>query len=126
MMGDPDAGSYIVQGFRAYSETSWRWALDHPLLRFTLPEAGPLQFTMDINLPKPTFHETGPVTLAITVNGKPFDRPHYDRAGDYHYARAVPDAFLHKPGENLVAIDPDKTVGAEKLGFVLSRAGFVE
>ncbi|HEV2447984.1 MAG TPA: hypothetical protein VGS58_18770, partial [Candidatus Sulfopaludibacter sp.] len=44
MMGDPDAGSYIVQGFRAYSETSWRWALDHPVLRFTLPEAGPLQF----------------------------------------------------------------------------------
>ena len=125
-MGDPNADSYIVQGFRDHSETSWRWAHDHAVLRFTLPDAGPLQFTMDITLPEPTFRETGPVTLAISINGKPFDRPHYDHAGDYHYQRAVPDRLLHEPGENLVAIDPDKTVGAEKLGFVLARAGFVE
>lgn len=126
MMGDPDSSSYVVQGFRAKSEGEWRWALDHPMLRFTLPEAGPLQLDVDFTLPEGTFQMTGPVTLAIAVNGHPLDRAHYDRAGSYHYVHAVPDAMLHKPGENLVAIDPDKVATPGKLGFVLSGAGFVE
>ena len=126
IMGDPDSGSYVVQGFRARSEGEWRWALDHPVLRFILPEAGPLQFAMDFTLPDGTFQMTGPVTLAISVNGHLLDRAHCDHAGSYHYAHAVPDGMLHKPGENLVAIDPDKVAMPGKLGFVLSRAGFVE
>jgi hypothetical protein len=126
MMGDPDSGSYIVGGFRAKSEGEWRWALDHPVLRFILPEAGALQFMMDFTLPDAAFQATGPVTLSISINGHPLDRPHYDHAGNYHYTRAVPDAMLHMPGENLVAIDPDKVSTPEKLGFVLSRAGFAE
>ena len=69
MMGDPGADSFIVQGFRAKSETSWRWTHDHPVLRFTLPDTGPLKFTMDFALPEVTFRETGPVTLAIAING---------------------------------------------------------
>lgn len=126
MMADPDSGSYIVQGFRAKSEGEWRWALDHPVLRFVLPETGPLQFAMDFTLPDATFQMTGPVTLSISVNGHPLDRPHYDHAGNYHYVRAVPDAILHAPGENLVAIDPDKVATPQRLGFVLTRAGFAE
>lgn len=126
MMGDPDSDGYIVQGFRPKSEGEWRWALDHPVLRFILPQAGPLQFTMDFTLPDATFQKTGPVALAISINGHPLDRPRYDHAGNYHYSHAVPDAMLHQPGENLVAIDPDKVAMPDKLGFVLSRAGFAE
>jgi hypothetical protein len=126
MMSDAVADAYIVQGFRAHSEGSWRWAHDHPVLRFTLPDAGALNFTMDFTLPEATFHQTGPVTLAIAINGKPFDSVRCDHAGDYRFAQRVPEALLHKPGLNLVAIDPDKTATAEKLGFVLLRAGFVE
>jgi hypothetical protein len=126
MMSDPGADAFIVQGFRAKSEGGWRWAHDHPVLRFTLPDTGPLKFTMDFTLPEGTFRETGPVTLAIAINGRPFDRPRYDHPGDYQYTRAVPDELLHKNGANLVAIDPDKCATAEKLGFVLSRAGFAE
>lgn len=126
MMGDPDSGNFIVQGFRPKSEGEWRWALDHPVLRFILPEAGPLRFTMDFTLPDATFRMTGPVTLAISINGHPLDRPRYDHAGNYQYARPVPDDLLHKPGENLVAIGPDKVATPGKLGFVLIRAGFAE
>ena len=126
-MGDPDANSYIVQGFRSESEGgAWRWALDHPVLRFTLPDAGPLQFTMLFTLPQATFHDTGPVTLSVAINGKPFDRIPCDHAGDYQVTRPVADSFLHKPGVNLVAIDPSKTATPEKLGFVLTSAGFAE
>lgn len=126
MMSDPQAGFYIVQGFRDHSEGVWRWALAHPLLRFTLPNTGPLKFIMDFTLPEATFRETGPVTLAIALNGRPFDRVRGDHPGDYHYEQPVPGDRLHEPGENLVAIDPDKTATPEKLGFVLLRAGFVE
>lgn len=125
-MSDPAAGAFIVQGFRAKSEGSWRWALDHPVLRFMLPETGPLQFTMDFTLPEATFRETGPVTLVISVNGTPLDNPHYERPGDYHYQHPVPERWLRPNGENLVAIVPNKFATPEKLGFVLGRAGFTE
>jgi hypothetical protein len=126
MMSDAAAGAYIIQGFRSHSEGSWRWAHDHPLLRFSLPESGPLQFSMSFTLPEGTFRETGPVTLALSINGKSFDSIHCDHFGDYHFVQPVPDDLLHKPGVNLVAMDPDKTATPEKLGFVLLQAGFVE
>lgn len=126
MMSDPHADDFIVQGFRDKSEGSWRWTHDHPTLRFRLPESGPLRFKMDFTLPEATFHETGPVTLAIAINGRPLDRPRFTQAGDYHYIHPVPEALLHRDGENLVSIEPDKTATAERLGFVLIRAGFVE
>lgn len=126
MMSDPDADQYIVQGFRAKSEGQWRWAHDHPVLRFVLPDAGPLKFTMAFTLPKATFRETGIVSLSIAINGRPLDRVWYDRPGDYRYERPIPQAMLHEPGVNQVSIDPDKTATPEKLGFVLLRAGFVE
>lgn len=126
LMSDPTADSYIVQGFRAHSETTWRWAYDHPVLRFSLPETGALKFEMDFTLPDATFHQTGPVTLAISVNGRPLDRPRYDHPGDYHYQHEVPEAMLRANGENRVAIDVNKSATPEHLGFVLTRAGFSE
>jgi hypothetical protein len=125
-MSDPAADTFIVQGFRAKSEGSWRWALDRPVLQFKLPETGPLQFSMDFTLPEATFRETGPVTLAISVNATPLDNPRYDRPGDYHYQHPVPESWLRPNSENLVAIVPSKFVTPEKLGFVLGRAGFTE
>ena len=126
LMGDPAADSFIVQGFRARSEGSWRWALCHPVLRFLLPEIGPVKFTMDFTLPDGTFRETGPVSLAISVNGHVLDRPRYEHPGDYQYQHPVPEGWLHPNGENRVAIDPDKCATPEKLGFVLARVGFAE
>ncbi len=125
-MADPATDSFIVQGFRAKSEGAWRWAHDHAVLRFLLPETGPLKFTMDFTLPEKTFRETGPVKLAVSINGHSLDAARYDHAGDYRYERAVPENWLRQNGENLVAIDPDKTTTAEKLGFVLTGAGFTE
>jgi len=126
MMSDADADAYIVQGFRAKSEGAWRWAHDHPVLRFTLPDAGPLKFSAFFTLPEATFRQTGPITLTISINGRHFDDVRCDHAGDYPFLQPVPDQMLHKPGVNLVAMVPDKTATPEKLGFVLVRAGFVE
>lgn len=127
-MGQPDADLYIVQGMRTFSEGPWRWAHDRPILRFGLPEVGRLRFEMEFSFPENNFHQTGPVALTLSLNGKVFDRVRYDQPGPQHYDHFVPTELVHPNAVNLVAITPDKTsrIGAEKLGFVLTSAGFVE
>jgi len=127
-MADPDADSYIVQGFRDKSEGPWRWALDHPILRFYLPQVTSINFNMQFTFPEQTFRQTGPVTLTFLMNGHPFDQVRYTTPGEQHYAHPVPVNLLHLDALNTVAIEPDRTAsnGSEKLGFVLTRAGFSE
>jgi len=128
-MSDLQADAYIVQGFRAKSEGSWRWAHDHPVLRFWLPPAARVKFCMDFAFPEQTFRKTGPVTLNFTINGKPFDRVLYSQPGSQRYSRPVAPVLLHLGGVNTVAIDADKWAlqeGGEHLAFVLTSAGFVE
>jgi len=129
-MSQADADAYIVGGMREKSEGPWRWAHDRPVLRFYLPEAGRLRFQMDLSLPENTFHETGPVTLTLALNGTVFDRVRYDKPGPQRYDHAAPAELLRANAVNLVAITPDKTAeraqGGERLGFVLTSAGFAE
>lgn len=128
-MSDPHADAYIVQGFRAQSEGSWRWAHEHPILRFYLPELSRAQFTMVFTFPEQTFRLTGPVTLTFSINGKFLDRARYDHPGEQQYSREVPGDYLKSNGINTVAIEPDKLATpnpGEKLAFVLIRAGFTE
>lgn len=128
-MSDPHAGDYVVQGFRAESEGAWRWAHEHPVLRFRLPQLASAKFTMAFALPDQTFRLTGPVTLTFFVNGRMLDRARYDQPGPHEYTHEVPAEFLKPDDFNLVAIDPDKIAApnpGEKLAFVLIRAGFTE
>jgi len=128
-MSDPRADAYIVGGFRPVSEGSWRWAHDHPVLRFYLPDSGPLEFVMDLTLPEQSFVATGPITILIAVNGREVDRMRCAHAGPYSYHHAVAEELLRRNSINIVAMTPDKTAprdGGEKLGFVLTRAGFAE
>ena len=128
-MADPRADAYIVGGFRTASEGSWRWSYDRPVLRFYLPNSGPLEFVMDLTLPEQTFAATGPITIGIAVNGREVDRLRCEHAGAYSYHHAVAEELLRRNAINIVAMTPDKTArrdGGEKLGFVLTRAGFAE
>jgi hypothetical protein len=125
MMGSPDADRFIVQGFAPKSEGVWRWAYDHPRLRFVLPGSTPLRFTMELSFPEATFAATGPVTLAIAINGRPLDHVRYDQPNGHTYTHDVPGEWIHA-GVNFVDIEPDRTATVQHLGFVLSRAGFTE
>jgi hypothetical protein len=130
-MSNPNADAYIVQGVEAQTENGgFRWAYAHPVLRFQVPRTDRLRFVMDFALPDITFQVTGPVILSISVNGRPFDHPRFDRAGQQHYERDVPPDLLRANAVNLVSIDPDKLYTAPrdgaKLGFPLSRVGFIE
>jgi hypothetical protein len=128
VMSDPHASEYIEQGFRDNSEGPWRWAREHPVLRFRLPRLATATFHMTLTRPGAPFPLDGPMTLTLSCNGHVFDQARFDKPGEFQYEHAVPVEFL-KPGDvNLIAIDPDKTVArpGEKLSFVLIRAGFTE
>jgi hypothetical protein len=129
-MSQPDSDSYVVSGMRAKSEGPWRWANSRPVLRFYVPEVGRVRFRMDCTFPEGIFAQTGPVTLTVTLNGQVFDRVRYDHPGPEEYSHTVPPELLHPNAVNLVAVTPDKTAGrpegGERLGFVLTSAGFVE
>jgi hypothetical protein len=129
-MSQADADAYIVGGMREKSEGPWRWAQERPVLRFYLPEVGRLRFEMDLSFPEHEFKQTGPVTLTLTLNGTVFDRVRYDKAGQERYSHAVPAELARANAINMVAITPDKTAGraegGERLGFVLTSAGFAE
>lgn len=129
-MSQADANAYIVGGLRDHSEGPWRWAHDRPELRFYIPEAGRLRFQIDFSFPELGFQKTGPVTLTLALNGTVFDRVRYDSPGHQRYDRVVPAELLRSNAVNIVAITPDRTVerpeSGERLGFVLTSAGFAE
>ena len=129
-MADADADLYFVQGVAAHGPGTWRWTYEHPVLRFLLPESKRLQFTMDFTLPESTFRDTGPVTLSISINGNPLDQVRCENAGQQTYTHTVPAELLRANAINLVAIDARPIwishSDNERLGFILSRAGFTE
>jgi hypothetical protein len=129
-MSDPLAGSYIVKDVSGTTEAGgWRWAYRRPELRFFVPRTDRIKFTMDFAIPERMFRDIAPVTISYFLNGKLFDKVRYDSGGQMKYCKQVPPGML-RPGENFVAIEPDKvwvskTDGAE-LGFILTRVGFAE
>jgi hypothetical protein len=129
-MDDPHAALYLVQDFQDHGPGTWRWAYAHPVLRFFVPDVPRLKWTMDFSIPERTFRDTGPVTLTLRINGKPFDRYLCDHPGQLQYSHHVPRELLHHGAVNLVAIDPDPVWTSKadggRLGFILSRAGFTE
>ena len=128
-MDAPNADEYLVRGFAARDAGTWRWAYEHPVMRFFVPAAPRLRFEMDFSLPERAFRETGPVTLTVRLNGEVLDRRRCETAGQQHYSQTVPPGMVRTDGVNVVAIDPDpvwKSPDGERLGFILSRAGFTE
>jgi hypothetical protein len=129
-MADANVDTYLVQGVADRGPGTWRWAFEHPVLRFFLPESKRLQFTMDFTLPESTFRDTGPVTLSISMNGKPLDQVHCESAGQQSYTHVVPADSLRGNAINLVAIDTHPIwishSDNQRLGFILLRAGFTE
>ena len=130
-MSDPAADAFIVRDMSKTTEGgSWRWAYRHPQLRFYLRNTDKLHFVMDARLAENTFHDTGPVTLTIQINGHDLDQVRFDEPGDRHFDKVVPPAFLLPHSENFVSFETDKQWVSKEdgavLSFVLTRAGFIK
>ncbi len=128
-MSDWDAAEYLVQDVSAHAgDNTWRWTFRHPGLRFYLTSTERLKFVMDFAIAERTFEQTGPVILAIFVNGKLLERKRCQQPGPHHLEYAVPPVMLRPNAVNNVRIEADKVwispADGTALGFILVRAGF--
>jgi hypothetical protein len=127
-MNDPHADWYIVGGVSPTVEGgSWRWTYRRTELQFQVPSADGWSFAMDFAIAGATFEETGPVTLAVAINGRPVRKQRYDKAGQYRMEFAVPPGTLEPGRLNRVTVEPDKVWVSKdggELGFILVAAGF--
>ncbi len=129
-MDDFRAPAHIVREIRGNVEgAGWRWTNQRPELRFLLDRAGGWKVAIDFTLPESNFRDTGPVTLSFFVNDQLLDRIRFTTAGDKHFEKAVPPAWLRAGEFNVIKAEvspPWVSPGdGAKLGVVLHRAGFV-
>ena len=130
-MNGPNADAHLLRDIsRTVEGGVWRWAGQHPQMRFYVGAASNLKLSVDFSIAESTFKETGPITLSFLINGHPLDKAAFARAGDHHYEKPVPESLLRAGGENIVEIEPDQVWTSEqdgaRLSILLIRAGFVE
>jgi len=130
-MNDIDAESYFVHDISMGLEGGrWRWTNQRPELKFYLTSTKGLKLVWDFSIVEATFRTTGPVTVSFFVNGQAVGRVSCPKPGDYKFEQPVRRELLKPNDFNFIAAQADKiwvseTDGA-KLGFTMTRAGFVQ
>jgi hypothetical protein len=129
-MGAPGARNSFVQDISEKLEGSWRWCQQKPTVKVVVPSNLNLKYMADFTVPEVTFKDTGPVTIAFTLNDHLVDRVRYTKAGQLHFEKPVPAAWVLVDKPNLLAAEIDKMwVSKEdgsRLGFILARIGLIQ
>lgn len=130
-MAGPNPEDYIVRDvLPGEPRSAWRWTGQRPELRFQLSFTNDLRFMMDLAVPESTFAQRGPVTISFFINGNLLDRVRCEKHGEVHFNQPVPAAWLRTDAPTLVAAEINKVwvspSDRARLGFILSRAGFVQ
>jgi hypothetical protein len=123
------AESFFIKDVKALEGSAWRWTHAEPEFRFFVKSAQRRVFRLDMAISDVTFRDTGPVRLAVRINGQLLDEPVFDKPGNHLYEKAVPASLLKENAENRVVVEvknpwnaPDPGV---RLGFLLYGVGFV-
>jgi hypothetical protein len=130
-MSDPNAAVYFVRDIGPGLEGGrWRWTNQRPELKLYLTSTEGLRLVWEFSLVETTFRKTGPVTVSFFVNGRPAGQLPCPRPGDYTFEQPVKPDLLRLNAYNIIAAEADKLwVSPEdgvKLGFTLTRAGFMK
>jgi hypothetical protein len=130
VMSDPDAEIHLVGGVNRKLEAgAWRWASGRAELQFVIPRSRSLRFVADVVAAEATFAQTGPVTLAVSVNGRPLGALRLETPGPHRFEKPVPEGWLRAGELVRVVIEADKVYldsrDGARLGFILHRAGFL-
>ncbi len=124
---DPDADEYIVRDISP-GPAQGRWTLDHPEMKIPVEPRPGLRFEMSFSIHAMPFRDTGPVTVAVKINGHPLGSIYCDHVGDYRFTHSVPPEWVHsgEAAHVLAESSPLWTApddGAH-LGFLIEEAGF--
>ncbi|NWF84746.1 MAG: hypothetical protein HXY18_13050 [Bryobacteraceae bacterium] len=101
-----------------------RWTGQNPAMRFSLSEAGEWVAEVRFNATRQTLAETGPITLAFAVNGRPIGTMRV--ADDAVKTFSAPVRLSTREAELSFAIDKPWTsrLDGAKLGVLLHAMGF--
>ena len=126
----PGADSHIVRDILANADLPWRWTLQRPAVKVRIGFNHDMNYVSDFDLPAVTFKDTGPVSIAFTVNDRLLDRVRYETPGPHHFEKPVPSDWIDPHAEAIAAAEIDKVWVSKddgaRLGFILSRIGLVE
>jgi hypothetical protein len=129
-MSDPDADRSIFRDIAGPGDTPWRWSQQRPALRIKVRANENLKYTIDFALPGITFKDTGPVTIAFTVNDHVLDRVRYTEPGDHHFEKQVPADWLTLDADAIVGAEVDKLwtspTDGKTVGIIIARMGLMQ
>ncbi|MBM3746289.1 MAG: hypothetical protein FJW34_10875 [Acidobacteria bacterium] len=129
-MSDVDADAHIVRDVSPGGDGSpWRWTFQRPELRFWVESVERQRLVVEFVIAENTFKQTGPVTVSFSVNGRLLGRQRCPKPGPYRFEKAVTSEWLRTDDFTMVTAEADRHwVAPEdgaRLGFILSRIGFV-
>ena len=131
-MSDPDASLHFFRDIVDGPPDSWRWTAQRPAVKVKLGFRDQAIYVIDFSIAGATFKDTGPVTVAFTVDDRVLDRVRYDTPGDKHFEKPVPMDWLegrskrHRRGGDRQNVDIAQTDDGTRLGFILIRIGLRE
>lgn len=129
-MSQPSATSHIVRDILSDTGAPWRWTLQRPAVQVRVGLDTNLSYVIDFVIPIATFKDTGPVTIAFTVNDRILDHVRYAAPGPQHFQERVPGDWLQPHTDAIAGAEIDKIWISKddgaRLGFIISRIGLVE
>jgi len=128
-MADTDIDAHIVRDvMHAETGEPARWTNAHPAFRLVVDDVEDLDFYIHLFLPESTFGVTGPVKLAITINGAVVATPEFRSEGDHEFRSAVPAGILKKDQPVALSFEVrppfQSPRDGTKLGVLLFSIGF--
>jgi len=128
-MSEPGAALNVVRDVLDGSGP-WRWTLQRPAVRVKVGLRKDLNYLIDFTLPEVTFQQTGPVTIAFSIDDHVLDRVRYDTPGYKHFEKAIPPEWLETGKEVIAGAEIDKVWVSKddgaRLGFILTRIGLTD
>jgi hypothetical protein len=126
-MDDPNVTARFVRDIGEELHGTWRWTLQRPAVRIRVRTNHPVKYTIDLALPEVTFDETGPVTIAFTVNDHVLDRVRYTTPRKHHFEKLVPKDWMQSGEIAIVGAEIDKLwvskEDGKSFGFIIEQIG---
>jgi hypothetical protein len=128
-MNDSAAPLSFVRDIAGGPPSIWRWTYQRPAVRIHAEFDQPVKYVIDFAVAEATLRDTGPVTIAFTVNDRVLDRVRYTASGAKHFEKLVPSEWLTPGKPNIAGAEIDKvwvSKDGARLGFILVRIGFAK
>ncbi len=128
-MNDLRATPQLLSGWYPVEDGAWRWMGREAQVMLRAPENPPAQFEVRLAIPRGHLAITGPLTLSVLFNNRPFAEQTYNSEGAFTFTKPVPPGTV-SPGAVQVTLRVNKArppgTGGDlrELGLVILGLGF--